>query len=185
MTTLLTVPDVRVEYGRRCRLNLYGAAFSARRESPFRRTYAAPSLAIGSIACIAMALITSSLPNTRHVGRAQRRADAPERLTGRTRFANDLLIPGALYARFVRSPYASAEIDAIDPSAALAIDGVVAVLTAHDLPVVDIAAAVQAREIVLALDRTQHVGQPVAVVLGETEAAALDGVDAVSVSYTP
>ena len=40
----------------------------------------------------------------RHVGRRVKRADAPERLTGRTRFANDLLPAGALYVRFVRSP---------------------------------------------------------------------------------
>ncbi|MBV9543393.1 MAG: xanthine dehydrogenase family protein molybdopterin-binding subunit [Chloroflexi bacterium] len=119
----------------------------------------------------------------RHIGRRMPRADAPERLTGRTRFANDLQAPGALFARFVRSPYASARIVSIDAAAALNIPGVSAVLSARDLPVADIDAAVQARQIVLALDRTTHVGQPVAAVLAETEAAAQDGVEAVNVEY--
>jgi CO/xanthine dehydrogenase Mo-binding subunit len=117
----------------------------------------------------------------RHIGRPQRRADAPERLTGRTRFTQDLAPANALHVRFVRSPYASAKIVSVDKKAALAIEGVVAVLTAGDLPLVDVEGAVAAREIVLAYDRAVHVGQPVVAVLAETEAAAQDGVDAVEV----
>src|SRR5437870_1175731 len=85
-----------------------------------------------------------------HIGRRQRRADSPERLTGRTRFANDLLPSGALYTRFVRSPYASATIVSVDSSAAKQVPGVVAVLTARDLPVADPEAASVARDILLA-----------------------------------
>ncbi|HEV7664381.1 MAG TPA: xanthine dehydrogenase family protein molybdopterin-binding subunit [Chloroflexota bacterium] len=121
----------------------------------------------------------------RHVGRRQRRADSPERLTGRTRFANDLALANALHARFVRSPYASARIVSVVKDAALAIDGVVAVLTAADLPLADVEGAVAARDIVLAFQLAQYVGQPVVVVLGETEAAAQDGADAVEVEYEP
>jgi CO/xanthine dehydrogenase Mo-binding subunit len=121
----------------------------------------------------------------RHVGRPQRRADAPERLTGRTRFTQDLAPADALRVRFVRSPYASAKIVSVDKQAALAVPGVVAVLTARDLPVVDIESAVAAREIVMAFDRVVHVGHPVVAVLAETEAAAQDGADAVEVEYEP
>ena len=121
----------------------------------------------------------------RHVGHRQRRADAPERVRGQTRFANDLAPAGALHARFVRSPYASARIASVDKSAAEQIPGVVAVLTARDLPLVDAQASSDTREIVLAFDRVVHVGQPVVVVVAETEAAAQDGVDAVSVEYDP
>ena len=63
--------------------------------------------------------------------------------------------------------------------------GVVAVLTARDLPLVDAAGAAAARHIILAFDRVVHVGQPVVAVVAETEAAAEDGVQAVSVEYEP
>jgi len=119
----------------------------------------------------------------RFVGRPTRRADAPERLTGQIRFTNDLALPGALHCRFVLSPHAVARIVSIDASEARALPGVVAVLTARDLPVPDIAAAVESRRILLALDRVLHAGQPIVAVLGETEAAAEDGAAAVQVEY--
>lgn len=59
----------------------------------------------------------------------------------------------------------------------------VAVLTARDLPIPNAESASEAREILLAFDRVMHVGQPVAAVLAESEAAALDGADLVEVSY--
>jgi CO/xanthine dehydrogenase Mo-binding subunit len=121
----------------------------------------------------------------RHVGHPRRRADAPERLTGRTRFTQDLAPADALHVRFVRSPYASAKIVSVDKTAALAIPGVVAVLTARDLPLVDVESAVAAREIIMAFDRAVHVGHPIVAVLAETEAAAQDGVAAVEVEYEP
>jgi CO/xanthine dehydrogenase Mo-binding subunit len=118
-----------------------------------------------------------------HVGRRQRRADSPERLTGQTRFTNDLLPPAALCTRFVRSPYGSASIVGIDKSAAEQVPGVVAVLTARDLPLADPEAAAEARDILLAFDRVVHVGQPVVAVLAETDAAAQDAADLVQVDY--
>lgn len=63
--------------------------------------------------------------------------------------------------------------------------GVVAVLTARDLPLVDAAGASAARHIILAFDRVVHVGQPVVAVVADTEAAAEDGVQAVEVEYEP
>jgi CO/xanthine dehydrogenase Mo-binding subunit len=121
----------------------------------------------------------------RFIGRRTKRADAPERLTGRTRFTNDLLLPGALHARFVRSPHAAARIVRVDAEAARAIPGVVAVLTARDLPIPDVKSAVEGRHLMLALDHVTHAGQPVAAVLAESEATAEDGVQAVTVEYEP
>src|SRR5579859_4269907 len=118
-----------------------------------------------------------------HIGRRQRRADSPERLTGQTRFANDLLPAGALYTRFVRSPYASATIVSVDTAAAKQVPGVVAVLTARDLPIPNAEAASEAREILLAFDRVMHVGQPVVAVLAETEGAAQDAANLITVEY--
>jgi CO/xanthine dehydrogenase Mo-binding subunit len=121
----------------------------------------------------------------RLVGRALRRADSPERLTGQLRYTGDLVLPGLLHGRIVRSPYASARIVSIEKQRALELSGVVAVLGARDLPVRDIRGAVASRSIVLAYEQTTYVGQPVAVVLAETEAAAEDGVEAVEVEYQP
>src|SRR5947207_1698432 len=117
----------------------------------------------------------------RFVGRRIKRADAPERLTGRLRFTNDLQLPGALHVRFVRSPHAAARVVSIDATEARAIPGVQAVLTACDLPVPDIQAAVDGRRIMLALDAVLYAGQPVAAVLAESEAIAEDAVQAVEV----
>jgi CO/xanthine dehydrogenase Mo-binding subunit len=127
----------------------------------------------------------SSASGFRFVGRRTRRADAPERLTGRLRFTNDLLMPGALHVRFVRSPHAAARVISIDTAEARAIPGVMAVLTARDLPVPDIRAAVDARRILLALDNVLYAGHPVAAVLAESEALAEDGAQAVQVDYEP
>jgi CO/xanthine dehydrogenase Mo-binding subunit len=129
--------------------------------------------------------VDTGTPTFRHIGQRRRRADSPERLTGQTRFTNDLALPNALHARFVRSPYASARIVSVDKEAALATDGVVAVLTVEDLPLVDVESAVASRDIVLAYRRTLYVGHPVVVVLGETEQAAQDGAAAVEVEYEP
>ena len=67
------------------------------------------------------------------VGHRTKRIDSPPKLTGQERFTADLKLPGLLHARPVGSPYAHARILGIDKSAALAIPGVVAVLTAADL----------------------------------------------------
>jgi CO/xanthine dehydrogenase Mo-binding subunit len=121
----------------------------------------------------------------RLVGKRFRRADSPERLTGQVRYTGDLVLPGLLHGRLVRSPHASARIVSVDKSEALAAPGVVAVVTAEDLPVGDVRAAVASRSIVLAFERVTYVGQPVAVVLAESEAAAEDGAHAVEVEYEP
>ncbi|HET6318428.1 MAG TPA: xanthine dehydrogenase family protein molybdopterin-binding subunit [Chloroflexota bacterium] len=121
----------------------------------------------------------------RLVGKRFKRADSPERLTGQVRFTGDLVLPNVLYARLVRSPHASAKIVSIDSSEAETMPGVVRVLRAEDLPVPNIRAAVDNRTIVLALDRATYVGQPVAVVLADSEAAAEDGVLGVQVEYEP
>src|SRR5260370_40887344 len=101
----------------------------------------------GSLPCVrATSDMTTTLDQRvfRFVGKRTRRADAPERLTGQTRFTNDLVLPGAVFCRFVRSPYAAARVVSVDATAARGMPGVVAVLTARELPVVDIGAAVEA-----------------------------------------
>jgi CO/xanthine dehydrogenase Mo-binding subunit len=107
-----------------------------------------------------------------------------EKITGSAKYAGDLQLPGMLHARPVLSPYAHADILSIDTAAAKAMPGVVAVLTADDLPTRE--RAINSRpSAVLAKGRVLFRGQPVVVVVGETEAAARDAADAVVVEYEP
>ena len=70
----------------------------------------------------------------KHFGARVARLEDPALLTGRGRFVDDIQIPGALHACFVRAPHAHAKIRSVDISAARAMAGVHAVLTADDLP---------------------------------------------------
>lgn len=117
------------------------------------------------------------------IGVRRPRVDAAQKVTGQTRYAADLPVPGLLHARLVLSHEAHALIRRIDPGAALALPGVAAVLTASDLPVAaegsDRAAEpLVRREVVFA-------GQPVALVVAESEAVAEDGAELVAVEYEP
>ena len=67
------------------------------------------------------------------VGRSMRRVDAAEKLRGDARFVGDMSVPRMLHGQVLRSPTPHARIVSIDTSAALAMPGVVAVLTGEDL----------------------------------------------------
>ena len=110
------------------------------------------------------------------------RRDAPEKVTGAAKYAGDLNFPGMLVARLVTSPYAAARIVSIDTAAAKALPGVFAVYTAEDLSLKGMESGAR-RLNFLASDRVVFDGQPVAVVLGETEEQATDGAAAVIVEY--
>ncbi len=118
------------------------------------------------------------------IGKRTKRLDAPQKLTGQERFTGDLRLPGLLFARPVGSAYAHARVRGIDKSPALAIPGVVAVLTAEDLPIAPDEHG-NPGENPLATGEVLHVGHAVALVLAESDAAAEDGVAAVDVDYEP
>lgn len=113
------------------------------------------------------------------VGQRAKRVDAPAKLTGMERFTGDLHVPGMLYAHVVGSELAHGKITGIDTSAAEAMPGVIAVLTAKDLPVATKDGVPVAE--VLPIDTTLYVGQPVALVLAESRQAAEDAAEFVSV----
>ncbi|MDQ3226873.1 MAG: molybdopterin-dependent oxidoreductase, partial [Chloroflexota bacterium] len=121
---------------------------------------------------------------TRAVGQRVRRIDAPPKLTGQERFTGDLRVPGMLIARPVTSPYAHARINGIDASKALLVPGVVRVLTSDDLVVARDESGAPVK-VPIDSDEAVYVGQFVALVLAETDAAAEDGVVAVVVDYEP
>ncbi|HTZ80161.1 MAG TPA: xanthine dehydrogenase family protein molybdopterin-binding subunit [Stellaceae bacterium] len=129
---------------------------------------------------------------------APRIEDAPL-LQGRGRFMDDLHAPGQAAACFLRSPHAFARIGAIDVAEALALPGVLAVLTADDMKAAGTGSLSHplpqtgrggARLIVphrppLAGERAMHVGEPVALVVAETLAAAQEAAELVAVDYEP
>jgi carbon-monoxide dehydrogenase large subunit len=133
------------------------------------------------------------------IGQAITRREDDRLLTGQGRFVDDIAVPGALHAMFVRSPYAHARIRSIDSAEARAIEGVVAILTGADLeadgvapfpanPMLKPAAgkpATTAPFHVLAVNAVRFVGQPVAVVLAESRAAAERAANLVAVDCEP
>ena len=114
------------------------------------------------------------------LGQSLRLQEGREKITGRARYTHDLKLPGMLHARLVPSLYAHANLRGIDASAALAREGVVAVLTAEDMPDIEPSSRYL---LLLARDRVIFAGQPVALVLAEDEGAAEDGASLVQVDY--
>src|SRR5215212_4266927 len=96
-------------------------------------------------------------------------------LTGRERYAGDLALPGLLHARPVLSLHAHARLVGIDAEAARRVPGVVAVLTAADLPFAPQGGPPRAAES-LAREEIVYAGQPVALVLAADEAEPLPAV---------
>ncbi len=115
------------------------------------------------------------------IGQSLRRVDGEEKVTGRAKFAGDVELRGTLYARVLLSPHAHARIRRIAKEATRAVPGVVAVLTADDLPFGDPAPSSRAR-CLLARGEVRYAGEPVAVVVAEMEAAAHDGLERLAAS---
>ncbi|HYR98566.1 MAG TPA: molybdopterin cofactor-binding domain-containing protein [Gemmatimonadales bacterium] len=119
----------------------------------------------------------------RVVGKAHRKLDATAKVTGVTRFADDLFLPRMLFAKLLRSPHPHARILSIDPSRAASVPGVKAVLTGKDLPIPFGILPVSQDEHALALDKVRFVGDPVAAVAATTEEAATQALDLIAVEY--
>ncbi len=121
------------------------------------------------------------------VGRSMPMLDAAERVAGTLKFTLNHEVPNLAHGRVVRSPVPHARIKSIDTSAALALPGVIAVLTGDDLgpdsglhPLYG-----QRREDqpVVAIDKVRYVGDAVAVVVAETEEIAAEALLLVDVDY--
>ena len=130
----------------------------------------------------------------RLIGAAIERFEDLRFLRGEGNFVGDLLPDGALHAVVVRSAVAHGRIRAVDTTAALAIAGVRAVLTAADVgqpvPRIPIRLDAQAsykpfEQPVIATGKVRYVGEPVALVLADTQAIAEDGADAVGLDIEP
>ena len=133
------------------------------------------------------------------IGDAPKRREDPKFLTGKGTYLDDLGFEGLCHAVFLRSPHAHARIDAIDTSPACAADGVIAVLTDAEVkadglsPLMPSAVANPKTDTpfgflpqpLLADGIVRHVGEPVAMIIAETVAQALDAAERIDVTYTP
>ncbi len=125
-----------------------------------------------------------------HLGKSILRKEDPALLSGRGRYADDLPVPaGTLHAHVVRSPHAHAEITRIDAAAALAHEGVWAVITGDDVRKLSdpFMAVVKSpiQQWALAVERVRYVGEPVALVVAQDRYIAEDAAELVEVDYEP
>jgi CO/xanthine dehydrogenase Mo-binding subunit len=120
------------------------------------------------------------------VGQSVERADARLKLSGQAEFTGDLRIPGMLHGAVLHSPHARARIRSVDTSEAEKLDGVVTILTGADLSGTDpyYGHALRDRPIV-AIDEVRFVGEPVAVIAADTQAAADRATYHINVDYEP
>jgi CO/xanthine dehydrogenase Mo-binding subunit len=108
------------------------------------------------------------------VGTSPHRLDARDKVMGRTRYTTDLTLTAMVHAKIWRSPLPHARVEAIDASEALAAPGVLAVLTAADLTDCDpFYGTAYKDQPILAGERIRYAGEPVAVVIAETEHQAV------------
>ncbi len=129
------------------------------------------------------------------VGKSEIRVDAFDKATGRTKYYEDRMPPGALYVRIKHAEIAHGLVKSVDVSEALKIKGVVKVLTCFDAPRIDFPTAghpwsmdpghqdVADRR--LLNTHVRYWGDDVAAVIAEDEVAAMQGVRAIKVEYEP
>jgi carbon-monoxide dehydrogenase large subunit len=130
---------------------------------------------------------------TKHVGQAIRRKEDPRLITGRAKYVDDIAVHGMLHMAVVRSPEAHARIVSIDGSEALGMPGIKAVYTGEDmtdllapLPMAWAPPGVEVKtpeRWPLARGTVNHVGDAVAMVIGENKHAVVDAAQAVRVEY--
>ncbi|MHA2609953.1 MAG: molybdopterin-dependent oxidoreductase [bacterium JZ-2024 1] len=113
------------------------------------------------------------------------RADAVEKASGKAMYTDDFLLPGTVFCRLKRSPYAHAWIKKISYEKALALPGVLKVLTGDDLPEKYGILPVTQDETALAREKVRYVGEPVAAVAAVDEHTADEAVKLIEVEYEP
>jgi carbon-monoxide dehydrogenase large subunit len=126
----------------------------------------------------------------RFVGASVNRVEDPRLLTGRARFVDDITLPGMLHAAFVRSTVPHARLIGVDVSAARSAPGVAAVLTAPDLAAANVQPVsydavpeflLPRQYPALAHEKVRYIGDPIAVVVATSRAAAEDAAELVVV----
>ena len=120
------------------------------------------------------------------LGTSRKRVEDARFTQGKGNYVDDLKMPDMLFGDFVRSQHAHAYVKSIDTSAALALPGVIAVLTAKDLEPLSLhwmPTLAGDKQMVLADGKVLFQGQEVAFVVAEDRYIAADAVDLVKVEY--
>ncbi len=117
------------------------------------------------------------------VGRSLIKPDAMGKVSGQTKFADDLMLPRMLFGRLLRSPHPHARIRRIDGSKARALPGVHAVLTGDDLPIKFGILPVSQDEETLAREKVRYVGDPVAAVAAADEWIADEALELIEIDW--
>jgi 4-hydroxybenzoyl-CoA reductase alpha subunit len=117
------------------------------------------------------------------IGTRQRTTDGLDKSTGRARYTDDLLLPGMLHGKILRSPHPHALIRSIDTSAAQALPGVFAVVTGSEMPIPFGIIVWTPDENALATDKVRYIGDAVAAVAAVDEDTALRALELIHVDY--
>lgn len=117
--------------------------------------------------------------SARTVGTPVRRVDADDKVTGRARYLDDLVVPGMAHAALVLPGAAHASVRGVDDSSARAVPGFIATVAAADVPGENQVGCVDRDQPLLAGERVRYSGDAVAIVVAETPAAAREAARAV------
>lgn len=125
----------------------------------------------------------SSAEGFRAVGQSMRKLEGLDKATGAAVYADDIKLPGMLHAKTLRSPHCHARIVSIDASKALALEGVIAVITGADLPTKYGVIPWTQDEHALAVERVRFIGDEVAAVAAIDEDTANAALKLIEVEY--
>ncbi len=118
------------------------------------------------------------------VGKSVERTDARPKVTGTARYAGDLIAPGMLYGKILRSRVAHAKIVNIDTSKAKALPGVMGVITGKDFPGIPYGTRPDTRDqLPMPITKVHHFGEGVAAVAAMDEDTAEEALDLIKVEY--
>jgi carbon-monoxide dehydrogenase large subunit len=127
-------------------------------------------------------------PEISGMGHRMKRKEDPRFLQGKGRYVDDIKLPGMLYMDIVRSPYAHAKILNIDASEALAMEGVLAVITGKDLEAHKLhwmPTLMSDTQMVLPTEKVVYYAQEVCAVIATSRYIAADAIEKVFVEYEP
>ena len=136
----------------------------------------------------------SDLPNYKYVGTRSIRPDGVDKVTGRAQFGADVSLPNMVHGQVLRSSIAHGRIRSINIEKASAVDGVLAIITAADMPDIErrmVPLGEQQADIrdvadnVMARDKVLYHGQPVAAVAATSLAAGAKALELIEVDYEP
>src|SRR6266542_1593731 len=119
------------------------------------------------------------------VGKPFRKVDARAKCTGQTKFADDIVLPRMLFCKILRTHLPHALIKSVYVSKAIALPGVLAVITGKDLPIPYGILPVSQDEHALCVDKVRFIGDPVAAVAAIDEDIAFDAMNLIEMEYEP